>query len=78
MLESRDHLDKKLDGMRELISNSTKDSEERVGSKVTLSIDKLESMITRSLDKEIRMEVRNEVQYAVGLMNTRKDGEAGK
>lgn len=64
--------------MWELISNSTKDSEERINSKVTLSIDKLESMITQSLDKEIRKKVRNEVQYAIGLVNARKDGEAGK
>lgn len=63
MFESRDHMDKKMDNMRELIFKSIKDSEERLESKMILSLEK---------------GIRKKVRYAMGLVNARKNGEAEK
>ena len=60
-------MDKKIDQLRDLISKSIKESEERLESKITLS-----------LEKGIREEVRGEVMYALGLVNVSKIREAEK
>lgn len=56
-------MDKKMDNMRELIFKSIKDSEERLESKMILSLEK---------------GIRKKVQYAMGLVNARKNGETEK
>jgi len=60
-------MDKKIDQLRDLISKSIKESEERLESKITLA-----------LEKGIRKEVRGEVMYALGLVNASKIREAEK
>ena len=69
MFESRDHVDKKIDKnqqeMRNFITESIKESEARLESKLTLAF-----------VREVHHEVRCEVQHAMGLVNARKNVEA--